>query len=519
MQSQHTPSSIPISRAGVCVVDGWGVKLRVERRRLVISDGIGRSRREVRLARAGSGLRRLVLLGHSGYVTLEAVRFVSDSGAAFLHLDHEGRVLLTSAGYGLDDPRLRRAQAAAFGAETGMAIARDLIRRKLAGQARVAAQLGATEALIEIDRAVVALGRATTPAELMVPEAAAAAAYWAAWSGIELRWAKADLARVPDRWRTFGGRSSPITGNPRAAGNPANATLNYLYAILEGAARLSLLAIGLDPGLGVLHADQKARDSMALDAIEAARADVDALVLDLLRTRTFRASDFVERRDGSCRIVAPFTHELVTTLPTWEAQMAPIVEGVARAFAAGPESRMGYVPTLLTGDRRSAGRDGVRRTEPRRIHPRTLVTRVCRTCGGSVATGRVHCDACLPEVGKENLAALLLAGHEENQRRRHAGTDRSHGGDAARRRGQKVAASRRAAGEWQRANGPASDPETFRREVLPLIRDIPAAKLAELTGLSRPYCSAILRGRRVPHPRLWQALHQLGVASRRTPVS
>ena len=39
--------------------------------------------------------------------------------------------------------------------------------------------------------------------------------------------------------------------------------LNYLYAILEAQTRIALLTVGLDPGLGLLHADQTARDSLA----------------------------------------------------------------------------------------------------------------------------------------------------------------------------------------------------------------------------------------------------------------
>jgi CRISPR-associated endonuclease Cas1 len=512
MQPQPTPTPIPITRSGVCVVDGYGIRVSVEHGRLVIRDGTGRARREARFARATSGLRRLVLIGHTGFVTLDAIRWLADVGARYVQLDPDGRVLLASAEFGLDDPRLRRAQAAAFGTPTGMAIARDLLHRKLVGQAQIANELGASAAVAQIERAASALNEATTPAELMVPEAAAALAYWSAWASLDVRWAKADLPRVPDHWRSFGGRASPLTGNPRQAANPPNSLLNYLYGCLEAAARLSILAIGLDPGLGVLHADQRARDSLALDVMEAVRPDIDTVVLDLLRTRTFRAADFVERRDGSCRIVPPLTHELVATLPAWEARLGPIVEGVARAFAAGPESRVGRVPTLLTGDRRSAGRDGQRRTARRSVSPGVEVSRSCRACGGRVAAGRSYCNACLPEVTGEQRVAFVSVGHADLQRLRDAGTDRSHGGEAGRGRSTKVAESRRAAAEWQRSNGPAGDPEVFRRDVLPLIRDMSAASLAALTGLSRPYCAAILRGDKVPHPRWWKALRAAGPA-------
>jgi CRISPR/Cas system-associated endonuclease Cas1 len=70
---------------------------------------------------------------------------------------------------------------------------------------------------------------------------------------------------VPNHWRCFGTRKSPLTGSPRLAVNPPNAILNYLYAVLESEARLAASALGLDPGIGVLHVDTDARDSLACD--------------------------------------------------------------------------------------------------------------------------------------------------------------------------------------------------------------------------------------------------------------
>ena len=72
---------------------------------------------------------------------------------------------------------------------------------------------------------------------------------------------------------------------------------NYLFACLESEARLALLAHGLDPTLGVLHADQRNRDSLALDAMEPVRADVDAFLLDLLEDRDVYAREIL----ASCR--------------------------------------------------------------------------------------------------------------------------------------------------------------------------------------------------------------------------
>jgi len=86
-----------------------------------------------------------------------------------------------------------------------------------------------------------------------------------------------DVARVPDHWRSFGSRISPLTGSPRLAANPPNAILNYLYALLEAEAQGAASGMGLDASLGVLHADTPHRDSLALDLLEPARPQVDSL--------------------------------------------------------------------------------------------------------------------------------------------------------------------------------------------------------------------------------------------------
>src|ERR1700733_4901117 len=62
--------------------------------------------------------------------------------------------------------------------------------------------------------------------------------------------------------------------------DPPNAILNYCYALLESEARLVAATIGLDPGIGMLHADTPNRDSLACDIMEAVRPSVDAWLLD-----------------------------------------------------------------------------------------------------------------------------------------------------------------------------------------------------------------------------------------------
>lgn len=72
--------------------------------------------------------------------------------------------------------------------------------------------------------------------------------YWRAWQGLVVRFKPSHAKGCPRHWQTYGTRVSALTGSqsPRKAVNPANAVLNYLYAILEAEARIAGLLI---PGL------------------------------------------------------------------------------------------------------------------------------------------------------------------------------------------------------------------------------------------------------------------------------
>ena len=267
--------------------------------------------------RATAGIRRLVVIGHTGVVTLDALRWLADIGAAFVHIDADGRVIAATGPAGLDHPALRWAQARAIDAPDGLAIARELIEVKLPGRQDVLAKLPESDAAItEIDRCLSLLEGASTTQQVMQLEAAAAGAYWAAWPAVPMTFAREDRARIPEHWRTFGSRRSPLSASAHNAITPANALLNYLYAILETEARIAALAVGLDPGLGVLHADQRARDSFACDLMETVRPRVDAYLLDLLGSHTFRAADFIELRSGVCRVSSTLRARLAETWPT-----------------------------------------------------------------------------------------------------------------------------------------------------------------------------------------------------------
>src|SRR5437879_4814747 len=105
---------VPITpRHGVITLFGYGIKVHVDRGHLTMHDGIAAHRREGRLPRVGHGLRRLVMIGSDGLVSLSALRWLADQNAAFVMLDRDGSVLVTTGPVHPSDVRLRRAQSLA----------------------------------------------------------------------------------------------------------------------------------------------------------------------------------------------------------------------------------------------------------------------------------------------------------------------------------------------------------------------------------------------------------------------
>jgi CRISPR-associated endonuclease Cas1 len=406
----------------VLALSGYGIRVTVERGHLYVEDGIGAERRTARFSRVTSGIRRLVVLGHSGVISFEALRWLNDLGAAFVQIDADGGLVSAAGPFGLDDARLRRAQTLALSNGVGLAIARNLIERKVKGQMDVLGWFpDAASKLVAVKLAWAKLHKATSIEELRALESEAARAYWRAWEKLPIRFAKRDSERVPEHWLSFGTRSSPLSRpSPRRAANPANALLNYVYAIVEAETRIASIAVGLDPAIGIMHADLRARDSLACDLMENIRPQADEFVLDLIRNREFRKADFFETREGVCRVLPPLNQELASSAPKWRKAIAPVAEEVAqrlfksasRYFArtisndnadpasSGPQDRL---PTPLTETNRSEGRpfepapSETEKNRPKRKSVKRASWKLpCVRCGKQIdGQHRMYCNACL----------------------------------------------------------------------------------------------------------------------------
>jgi CRISPR-associated endonuclease Cas1 len=497
---QLSPSDNSLTpRHGVLTLFGYGIQVRVDRGHLLIEDGICEDRRKIRLARVGHGLKRLVCISADGFISLAALQWLAAQDASFVMLERDGSVLATTGPVRPSDAKLRRAQALAHVSGAALRITRELIRQKLAGQESVARnKLLDTTTADTIARFGEELPRAEQIASIRLIEAQAALAYWSAWRTLPITFPKNDLARIPAHWLSFGARISPLTGSPRLSVNPPNAMLNYLYAVLESEARLAAAALGLDPGLGVMHADSGNRDSLALDLLEPVRPQVDSYLLDWITRQPLTRQWFFEQRDGNCRLMGPFAVQLAETATMWRRVVAPIAEWVAQAIwnsHPGSPKAVQQVPTRLTHRRRSEGRGNDFKVQTSSA-PRQA--KICEICGAEGVKNR-YCRACAVEASRENMAQVALLGHEKTRSKK----TRAHIS--------KVLSDHAVANTWWDASKLPDwlTEQCYVERIQPLLRHKKVREIAEAMQVSHPYAAFIRSGRRRPHPRHWQALAKL----------
>ncbi len=485
-------------RQGVVTLFGYGTSVRVDRGHLVVEDGIAKDRRQARFPRVGHGLRRLVVIGSDGMVSLAALRWLADQDASFVMLDRDGSVLATTGPVRSSDAKLRRAQSLAVSNGAALRIARDLIGKKLSGQEQVAR----TRLLDSLTADTIARYKAELPqadciSTIRLIESQAARAFWSAWSTLPINFPKKDLPRVPEHWRSFGTRVSPLTGSPRSAVNPPNAILNYLYCVLESEARLAAAALGLDPGLGVMHVDTPARDSLACDLMEPVRSSVDSYLLDWITRQPLRREWFFEQRDGNCRLMAPFAVRLSETASIWRRAVAPVAEWVAKQFWSTTQRRTQYThaPTHLTQTHRRAAKGVVSEMSVRVAQP---IENLCPGCGKRIRSESKTCVQCgVPTSTKNMLSAARI------------GRRTANGPEAQVKRATKARKNALAQHSWKESDQPAwLTPELFAGKIQPLLSSVSMSAIRSALGVSNWYASKIRKGYR-PHPRHWRALAEL----------
>lgn len=205
-----------------------------------------------------------------GYGTLRGTLVKPETGQAELHLKQAAMALTPvdciTVARALVDARIRNQRTQLF----------RLNRKKQIGDV--------TATLTRMGRHLRKLDQMETVDQLRGLEGAVAAEYWPAL-GLLTQGAQTPLRR-----------SRPAT-------DVVNASINYLTAVLLRDVRAAVLASGLHPGFGTLHATRDRADAAVYDLMEPFRAPLtEGLVAFLFNARRLRPEMFVPLSEGGVRI-------------------------------------------------------------------------------------------------------------------------------------------------------------------------------------------------------------------------
>lgn len=139
-------------------------------------------------------------------------------------------------------------------------------------------------------------------------------------------------ARMPP-WAGFERR------NRRPPKDPANVLMSLSYTLAQADAVMSAHQHGLDPDIGMLHALEFSRASLACDLIEPLRAPIDDWIVNQLQTGVFAAADFAQT-DTACQMSksarARFYQAWEAARPPWRALLDKECQARTNRWRAKP---------------------------------------------------------------------------------------------------------------------------------------------------------------------------------------
>ena len=330
------------------ILSGHGIGLRVNHGALEVRNGFThhpQQREEWRFFPGDWRLpSRIVVLDGDGGITFDVLAWLSAQRIPFIQMNWLGEVIIMAGdtGYSADPKLVIAQQATQLDQRRILAISRWVVAEKISRSGATLSNAvepnpARERALQEINASaeeMVARPPGTMDA-LRGIEGRVAQAYFRAWRTIPLRWKGIGRKPIPDDWHRVGSRASPKSETNRQATHPVNALLNYGYAVLETEVRMSVVAAGLDPTMGFMHAQHPGRAALVLDLMEPLRPAVDEIMLRLVAGETFTPADFRITTSGICRLHPQLARRIVCEVHE-SADLDPIFAALRKRLELAP---------------------------------------------------------------------------------------------------------------------------------------------------------------------------------------
>jgi CRISPR-associated protein Cas1 len=284
--------------------------LNVDRSRLLVRNGIhdpdiepDRYEVQPRNARFDS----LIIDGHSGNITLDAIKWLMRHDIPLFILDYNGTLLSSTLPREPVNGPLKVSQIDAYKDEAKrFYIAKKLVeakaQRTLDVNKWLAARYGAIPATVQSDLSdeLERLHLCADVPRLRSIEGRIAEIYWRYMQRV-----------LPAK---FGFTSRMHETRQMNASDPLNTLLNYGYAILESQCRKALNGVGLEPTIGFLHEARQTKYPLVYDLQEPYRWLVDTTVISCLESGWFGKKDFYRMDNYVLRLRPETAKKLIDAL-------------------------------------------------------------------------------------------------------------------------------------------------------------------------------------------------------------
>ena len=245
----------------ILTLDDWGDCLRVEKGNLVYG--------KLKIQPLNNRLKAVVISTRRGFITFEAVRWLSVHEVPTFFLNFKGELEtqfapVTQKTY--TTLKLKQIQAY-LNSKVRQKIAAEFVRAKIENSEKILRELGIRTKLSRVENM----------------------AAWQYWSKL------ASLFNV--NGFHFDRRQARSLTSRRRASDEINSALNYSYQILAGLCRQALISRGFILEVGFLHNIGLSKTPLVYDFQELGRADIDGIILNMVRSRELKPSDFGRRYD------------------------------------------------------------------------------------------------------------------------------------------------------------------------------------------------------------------------------
>ena len=282
------------------LITGFGTSINVDKRKLIITNKLKETRLEFfphKISHDG-----IILDGHTGNITFEAMRWLSKHNINLTLLNWNGQLLANVMPEQPKSGKLRIKQYQKYlDSQNRFEIAMKIIQTKVEHSLNLLEELSRFYESININK----IRKSAEKEDLFLLEIMKNSenqdvsksikqlmTYEGRIAGIYLENITKIFNQLSPEFN-FTGRKNKVSSRNYNASDEINALLNYGYAILESEIRKAVNSVGLDYSIGFLHEINQSRTPLVYDIQELFRWLIDASVIQLLEEKKIKDFDFI----------------------------------------------------------------------------------------------------------------------------------------------------------------------------------------------------------------------------------